>query len=80
MYKSLLGETPIDCGIKRSVVKVTGQGSLHLPPNLFLDDKLSLNYLIVFKLQNHHPSLKKLLLIFGSKGQRSRSKVKCVYV
>ena len=33
MYHS--GNTPIDFGIKRSTVKVTGQGSLHLPTNLF---------------------------------------------
>ena len=32
------GNTPVDLGVKRFKVKVTGKCSLHLPTNLFPDD------------------------------------------
>ena len=42
MYHSSSGKTPIDFGSK---VKVTGQGSLPVPTNLFLNNSVCINQL-----------------------------------
>ena len=43
-------KTPIDLGVKKSKIKVTGQGRLPIPKNLFPDDISCLDWSIVFKL------------------------------
>ena len=37
------GKTPIAFGVEMSTVKVTDQGSLHLPKNSFADDNFCLD-------------------------------------
>ena len=43
-HSSLKGEKPIDFEVKRSTIKVTGQGNLHLPTNSNLKLHISITF------------------------------------
>ena len=67
---SSLREDPYYFGVKGSKVKVTSEGSICLPANLFPDDNSCLDWSVVFKLHMHIISIinqGRPLLILGQK-------------